>query len=571
MVEDAEGELMPTINVIFNDFELLVGKKLPRDSEELTDLLAYVKGEVESLEGEELSIEIKDGNRPDLWGIEGIARAMRGALGVEKGLKRYLAKTSSAVDVVVDPRIRKIRPYIACAVVKGVHLTDEAIRGFMHLQDKLDQTYGRKRARASIGLYNFRLIKPPLSYTVAKPREVSFVPLEGGGKLSLREIVESHPKGLEYGHIVKGFKEWPILLDAEGKVLSFPPIINSNDLGKITEENRDILIEVTGTDNQTVLNTLTLVALSVSDRGGRMFTTRVKYPYAGMREEVVPSLATSEVKLELKLVKTVLGLELSRREVIELLKRARYDAYPLDDESVLVKVPCYRVDIMHPIDIVEDVAIMYGFNNIKPRWPQMVTFGEMSSSAHFSDSVREVMVGLGFQEILTFSMSNPQNLFSKMNLEPQRIVEVINPMIERFTCLRSWLMPSLMEFLSNNTHVSYPQRIFEVAECAVFDESSRTGVRDLKKLACLSIHSKASFSEIKSVLDAFFINFGLRCYLDEAEHGSFIEGRVGRISVDCKEVGFIGEVSPAVLEAWGLENPVVGFEVDLSKLFGLRG
>ncbi len=557
---------MPTINMLLSDLESLVGKSLPRSSEDLTELLAFVKGEVETLVGEELAVEIKDGNRADLWGVEGIARALRGALGIEEGLKQYRAEAFSGVEVRVDAKLRGIRPYIGAAVLRGMHLTDDIIRGFMNLQDKLDQTYGRKRTRTSIGLYDFNLITPPLRYTVAKPEAVSFIPLNGSRKMNLREILSAHPKGLEYGHIVEPFEEWPILLDAEENILSFPPIINSNDLGRITEDTQDILVEVTGTDHNTVLNTLTLVTLSVADRSGQIMSSRISYPYGEAREEIVPNLAASEARLELRLVGDVLGLSLNPEEVIGYLRRARYDANLIDGKFALVKVPCYRVDVMHPVDIVEDVAMMYGYNKIEPRWPQLVTFGELDEAELAYDSVREVMVGLGFQEILSFSMTNPQNLFDRMNVKRERIVEVANPLTERFTCLRSWLLPSLMEFLSSNTHVSYPQEIFEVGECAVLDGSSRTGISDVEKLACVSIHSKAAFSEIKAALDAFFLNLGLKYDLAETRHGSFIEGRAGEISVQGVDIGLIGEINPSVLEQWGLENPAVGFEVDLSKL-----
>ncbi|MFH0896848.1 MAG: phenylalanine--tRNA ligase subunit beta, partial [Candidatus Bathyarchaeota archaeon] len=253
-------------------------------------------------------------------------------------------------------------------------------------------------------------------------------------------------------------------------------------------------------------------------------------------------------------------------DVIDLLKKARYDAYAFNSKSISVKVPCYRVDIMHSIDVIEDVAIMYGYNNIKPRWPQLVTFGDINSLELFSDSAREIMIGFGFQETLSFSMSNLKNLFSKMNLEEEKAVEIMNPMSERFACLRSWLLPSLMEFLSNNTHVDYPQKIFEVGECTVFDQASRTGINNLKKLACLSIHSTASFSEIKAVLDALLLSYGITCDLKGASHGTFIEGRMGVASVSGREIGFVGEINPEVLEKWKLENPVAGFEVNLSEL-----
>lgn len=569
MATNAKGDLMPTINVIFNDLDDLVGTPLPRNSEKLTDLLAFVKGEVESVEGEELAIEIKDGNRPDLWGVEGIARALRGALGLEEGLKQYPIKGQAHVEVKVDPELEAIRPYIACAIVRDVHLTDNVIRGFMHLQDKLDQTYGRKRHRASIGLYDFSLIHPPLRYTVAKPTEVSFTPLESSVEMNLEKILTTHPKGLEYGQIVSGFEKWPILLDAENDVLSFPPIINSDELGKITETSKDVLIEVTGSDYQTVLNTLTLVTTSVADRGGNVFTAQVQYPYTAISRDVTPNFGTSIIEVDLSLINRVIGIDLNQPAAVTYLKRARYDVTPINDQTVNVTVPCYRVDIMHPIDVIEDIVIMYGYNNIIPQWPRQVTFGELSNFELTCDLVREIMVGLGFQEILSFSMTTSQNLFTRMNLQRTPVVEIANPLNERFTCLRSWLLPSLMEFLASNTHVSYPQNIFEVGDCVQLNNVGKTDILEVRKLACLSTHSKASFSEIKAVLDALLINFAIEYNLDVSTHGSFIDGRIGRITSKDTTIGFIGELHPKTLDAWGLENPSIAFEIDLNALFTL--
>ncbi|MFH0749195.1 MAG: phenylalanine--tRNA ligase subunit beta [Candidatus Bathyarchaeota archaeon] len=561
---------MPTIEVLFSDLQQLVGRKLPTKSEELSDLLAFVKSEVESFEGEKLSIEVKDGNRPDLWSVEGISRALRGVLGIDEGLAQYVVKGSIEVNIRVDKKLEKIRPYIASTVVKNINLSSDVIQGFMYLQDKLDQTYGRKRTRASIGLYDFDLVKPPLHYTVAKPTEISFTPLGKERKMSLKEIVEVHPKGLEYGKLVKAFNVWPILVDAKGDVLSFPPIINSATLGKVTENTRNILIEVTGLDHSTVINTLNLVTLSVADRGGEIFPVQIQYPYAKSADEVTPNFATSEINLDFNLVNEILGLDLSKEEVIKLLKKARYEVYGVEERSLQIRIPCYRVDIMHPVDLIEDIAIMYGYNNIQPSWPGLITFGEISNQVIICDAVREIMTGLGFQEILSFSLTAPQNLFEKMNLVAEPIVEIVNPINERFTCLRSWLMPNLMDFLSNNTHISYPQMIFEVGECAILEQTSITGIVGVEKLACLSTSSTANFSQIQAILEAFLRNLDLKCEINETTHGSFIDGRVGAIFIDHRAVGFIGEINPRVLEAWKLENPVIGFEVDLGKMFDFK-
>ncbi|MBA7494227.1 hypothetical protein ES702_04802 [subsurface metagenome] len=545
----------------------LVGAQLPQDIDDLNELLSFVKGEVESIKGDELSIEIKDGNRPDLWTVEGLARELRGALGIENGLKEYAIETYSGVEILVDSRLKDIRPYIACSVITKVQLNSEAVRELMRLQDKLDLTYGRKRTRTSIGLYNYDLITPPVRYSVAKPHEISFVPLGTVKELNLKEILNTHPKGLEYGYILREKKHWPILLDAKNKILSFPPIINSNDLGRITEGVRDIFVEVTGTGYQTVLNTLMIVTLSLADRGEKILSTRIHYPYDEITQDETPKLKTTNMMLNVSYVNQILGLNLNVQSIIDLLKKSRYDAYQTDQDTITLTIPCYRIDVMHPIDIVEDIAIKYGYNNIEPQWPQLNTFGRLSNLNVESNLARDIMVGLGFQEVLSFSMSNKSKLYKKMNLKDRRVVEISNPMTLNYNCLRDWLIPSLMEFLSKNSSVEYPQRIFEIGKCYFLDKNKPTGVREGTNLACLCIHSKANFSEMKTVLDAFFLNMGNMYKLREDVFNCFIDGRAGAILVDKVNVGFIGELNPEVLEAWKLENPVIGFEIDLDKAF----
>ncbi len=557
---------MPTVEVELEDLESLLGVELPRDEEKLNEILSYVKGEVKNLDAQEIRIELKDSNRADIWSTEGLARALRGYLEFEKGLKDYRIQGGSGVEVYVDLKLRKIRPYIACSVIKGVKLTDAAIRQIMRFQDKMDQTYGRNRRRTSIGLYDLDLISPPLRYGVAKPREISFVPLDFSEKLTLEEILEKHPKGNEYGHIVRRFSVWPIFLDSEGKVLSFPPIINSNDLGKITSHTENVMVEVTGTAYETVLNTLTNVTVALADRGGLIYSVNIHYPYKEMINATTPDLRGELLKLNVNYVQKVIGMQLNFREIRELLEKARYGVVKNTKSEVTVKVPCYRVDILHPIDIIEDIVIAYNYNRIQPKWPQLPTIGSLSPETKIRDLVRELMVGLGFQEILTYIMTSPEVLFMKMNIAPQRVVEIANPRLLSMTCLRNWLLPSLMEFLSHNTHVEYPQRIFEVGYCVVHDEEKENKTSDVETLACVTIHSNASFTETKSVLDALFANLGVSYSLEEVSHKSFIEGRVGKIFLENTELGVIGEIHPQVLQNWNLENPAATFEVNLNEL-----
>ena len=561
---------MPTIDVDCGELERLLGWSWQGDLEKLDWLLAFVKSEVKLYNEQEnvASIELKDTGRPDLWSVEGLARTLRGFLELEKGPRRYEVG-ESVVGVHVDSQLKGIRPYICCSVVKDVKLTDAVIRGLMHLQDKLDQTYGRSRQKTSIGIYDFNLISPPLSYAVAKPDEISFVPLGFEEKMSLAEILVRHPKGVEYGHIVKGHSVYPILLDAERKVLSFPPIINSNDLGRVTDETGNLLVEVTGTVHQTVLNTLNLVTLALIDRGGKPYAATVRYPdeeFYAVKQVVTPDFRSKQLDLDVVYANKVLGLELSAERMAECLLTAGLGVEKVGGGSVSVVVPCYRVDVMHAVDLVEDIAVAYGYNNIEPLWRDLPSTGGLRREQRLIDVSREFMVGLGFQEVLNYTLTSPESLFDKMNREKARIVEVANPKVVTMSCLRSWLLPSLMEFLGSNQSVEFPQKIFELGKVTLLDDTKETRTRDEEWLAAATTHPNASFTEIKSALDAFFMNLGVEWQIKEAVHPSFIEGRVGTLIVNGVVVGVLGEVNPQVLEAWKLENPVAAFEVNMGEV-----
>jgi phenylalanyl-tRNA synthetase beta chain len=439
----------------------------------------------------------------------------------------------------------------------------------MHLQDKLDQTFGRSRQKTSIGIYNFDLIKPPIEYTAFKPEEVSFVPLGFTEKMGLDEILEKHPKGIEYGHIVKKNPLYPMLFDSEGKVLSFPPIINSNDLGKITEESRNLLVEVTGTSHKTVLNTLNLVTAALIDHGGKAYSATIHYPEHSeypQKKVVSPDFSSRCISLSVEYTNKLLGLKLSSHHISELLLTAGLGIEKTQADSVEVLVPCYRVDVMHQVDLIEDVAIAYGYNNIEPLWRELATTGRAKPDQRLIDIARELMVGLGYQEILTYTLTNQENLFEKMNTQKTKNVELANPKVVTMTCLRNWLLPNLVEFLSNNQSVEFPQKIFELGKVTLLDEAKETKTRDEEWLCAVTTHATSNFSEIKSDIDAFMSNFGLNWQIEETAHLCFIDGRVGKVIVAGSEVGVVGEVNPLVLEAWKLENPAAAFEVNFQKI-----
>jgi len=564
-----------TILSRLDDLEQLYGKRLPRDPTKLDELLYSVKCELSKStttisDETELQLENKDTNRPDTWSTEGIARALRGFQGLEVGIKKYRARRV-AVDITVDRELAEIRPFICCSVVRNLTINDAVIRELVQLQEKLDQSYGRNRRRSSIGLYDFDLITPPLRYGAADPDEVRFIPLEWTETLSLREILDRHPKGIEYGHIVKKFSKMPILLDSKGKVLSFPPIINSNDLGRITPDTKNILIEITGTSHDTVSWALTILTTCLADRGGEICSSIIHYPYGRSRRVSTPNLSERLVEIRPDDIRSLIGLNLTRTELVRLLRRGRFDVKSASNTKFVVRVPCYRLDIMHPVDVMEDIAIAYGLNNFEPRWPSDQTMGGVLPIEEFSDKIRDLMVGLGFQEILGFIMSNREKLYGKMNSQPGRPVEVANPKVTTMTCLRSWLLPTLMEILSNNTHVEYPQKLFEVGDYVVWDDARPTRTRDIRQLACVVAHSKANFTEMKANLEPLMLNLGFSFTVKPIEHPSFLPGRVGSIQIGDEEVGIIGEVAPQVIENWKIQNPVAAMELELDKVFRVQG
>jgi len=266
----------------------------------------------------------------------------------------------------------------------------------------------------------------------------------------------------------------------------------------------------------------------------------------------------------------ILGLQLKAKQIAQMLRKAGHGAREIDRNHVDVQIPCYRIDVMHAVDLVEDVAIAYDYNNIKPLWREMPTTGAVRPEQGIIDVTRELMVGLGFQEALTYTLTNPENLFKKMNHKKERIVEISNPKVITLTCLRNWLLPSLLEFAANNLHVECPQKLFEVGKATILDMKKDTRTRDEDRLAAIIYDADASFTEAKSTLEAFTRNLGLEIQVKTAEHPSFIRGRAAKALVQGREVGILGEINPVVLEAWKLENPIAAFELDLEKIIKIK-
>ncbi len=551
---------MPTIEVNYEDLLSLVGKHIPLD--ELREkAILYAKGEIEAVDGVNLKIDIKDTNRPDLWSAEGIAREIAGRYG-KPGLPEYRVGKSNIV-VNVDPKVNKIRPLIVCAVVRNLKINDDILSQMIQLQEKISLTFGRNRKEVAIGVYDMRRIKPPVKYTTVKPNGIKFVPLEFKQKMTPREILKKHPKGKEFRHLLEGCPEYPILIDSAGEVLSLPPIINSNYTGKVTRKTRDVFVECTGFDFRFLVPALNAIVSPLADRGGRLESVENIYPGKKM---VTPDLRPKKTRVHIDYMNRLSGLNLKIRDVCRLLEKARYKAKP-KGKVVDLLYPAYRQDIMHERDVVEDVLISYGYDKIEPIVPRLATIGKQSEIEAFSESAADMMIGLGNQEILSYTLTSKKNLFDRMNLPESPVVEIENIISSNWCVFRNSLLPGVLEFLSRNKNREYPQRIFEIGDIILLDEREETKTRDVRKLAFVLSNTTIGYEEVSSMLDALLSNLGLKYSLKQSNHPSFIKGRAASIIVSGKEIGVIGEIHPLVLSRWNLEKPVAGFELNLQQIF----
>jgi phenylalanyl-tRNA synthetase beta chain len=550
---------MPTIDIHKQDLEELVGRKFT--VAELEEAAQYFKGEVEYADGHNIKLEIKSTDRPDLWNVEGVARVLRAQFSKNQGIPKYKAK-SPKMTINVSKKVKGIRPCIAAAVIRNIKIDNFNLKQLIQAQEKIAGTFGRKRREVAIGIFNIDKLTPPLLYTAEKPDKIKFEPLDGGKEMTMSEIIEIHPKGREFGHLVKPFAHYPIIIDSDNKVVSMPPIINSEHSGKVTTRSKNLLIEVTGLEMRYVETALNILAMSLADRGGTI--EQVNISDAKGNTIVTPTFGVKEISVSKSLIDRTFGRHVSDPEIKSLLLKSRHDLDHIDKTSsgnAHVKYSSYRQDIMHPMDIVEDMLIAYGYNNIEPVYPIMSTQGELSQETDRNRRIRELMIGTGAQEIATFMLTNKNNLFEKMNLTEENIVEIMNPISSNWSTLRNWLTPSIIEFLSKNTKVDYPQRIFELGQVINLNKRSETGTVDEYKLAYAEAGSKVNFTRAKSILQSIVRATGKSPTFIARDYPSFIPGRSAEVKLGEKSIGIIGEIHPQVLNNWKIEVPVVCWEI----------
>jgi len=540
---------MPVINFSHSDLCRLIGKNMSKEI--LAERIPMIGADMHAAvsESDEMSVEFFP-DRPDLYSVEGLARSLRAFLGIKEGMTAYDVKDTDIV-VNVDKSVRDVRPYVLCAAVFDIDITDDLLRSLMEMQEKLHLTIGRKRSKIAIGVHDLDNITQPFTYKAVSPKEISFIPLAKTERWDLDEILERHEKGKDYAHLLAGKKKYPIIVDSGGEVLSFPPIINGT-LTTVTTGTRNLFIDVTGTDMKVVKGALDILVTALAERGGSIGKVRMK----GMIECDSPDLTPSEWKIGVSECETSVGRPIGADGIVKALRTMGLGAKK-DGKNVIVSVPATRLDIMHPVDIYEDVSIGHGFENFGSEHVLVQTNGGRSQITAVSDRLRDVMIGLGYTEVTTLTLSSEDDEFVVSGLPEKDVVTVKNPITEDHTCLRSSLLPSVMRIIRKNKHRDLPQRVFEIGD-AVIDAKRQ------RRLCAVATHSRTSFTEIKSIAESVLRETGTAYELRPCQYRTFMDGRGAEIISDGKVIGYFGEMSPQTIVDFDAGHPVIFFEMDVS-------
>lgn len=565
---------IPTVTLSRKVVDAIIGKNL--SLEELKGRISMIGTDLEDINQNEIIVEVFP-NRPDMLSEQGFGRALRSFLGIKTGLQTYDIK-KSGYNIVVDSSVT-MRPYTACAIIKNIELTEEYIREIIQLQEKLATTHGRNRKKSAYGVYPAQHIQFPLTYIAKEPEKVRFKPLGYEQTMSAADVLLMHPKAKEYKHLTEGWKRYPFFIDAAGNVLSMLPFTNSEDTGKIDVNTKDIFIECSGIDLQNVQIALNIIVTTLADMGGEIYSIEMKY---GNKKITTPCLEPRSLKLDIPYVNKILGLSLTLTETKKALERMGYGMNSgvsgKTGDRGCVLVPSYRADILHQRDIVEDIAIAYGYENFEEKIPCIATIAQEDTFSIFKEKIAELLVGLGMLEVSNFHLIDKDVQTVQTGI-PHEVLEILGPVSLEYNSLRSLILPCLLQTLRHNKQYDYPQKFFEIGTVFKKDLEKPAMSEESVHLGVVVSHQKAGFTEARQIIDYLFRMLGLGYTVVETDLGCFLSGRIGRIIIkeniknteQENKVAYIGEVHPQVLQNFGLEMPVVAIELNLSKVWEIVG
>ncbi|MCR4741597.1 MAG: phenylalanine--tRNA ligase subunit beta [Treponema sp.] len=576
---------MPKIECNEKLFFDAIGKKYTYDV--LEDVLPCAKAELDekpdtSLPENErvVKIELNDTNRPDLWSTNGVARQIKlheGGKTVDymKLMSNFGNNDYEGRTITVDPELKDIRPYMVAFVIAGKPIDDAMLKDIIQTQEKLCWNFGRKRKTISMGVYRSDLVKFPAHYKAVDPDKTSFVPLQCDAPMTCRQILTEHPKGKDFGWIIQDLKKFPLLTDDKDEVLSMAPVINSASLGAVQVGDKDLMVELTGDNIESLLLSANIVACDFADQGYTIKPILVKHPYdTGLGKDILaPYYFQPKTKTTLTAVNKLLGSDFDIEKVKDALIRMGNNVVvePVEtssgkDFSITLSPAPYRNDFLHEVDIIEDVMIGCNVAAFEPRTPQDFTIGRLLPLTEFSRKAKTLMVGLGYQEMIFNYVGSKKDYIDNMLIDGSKVIEIANPMSENYQFIRPEILSSLCRAESGSANAMYPHKIFEIGKVAYLKEDENTGTITRQHLGFMTASADANFNTLASEVSSLVYFLDHEYKVVESNDPRFIPGRQAQLMVDGQPAGVFGEVHPQVLENWGITTPCAAGELDLETL-----
>ena len=400
---------------------------------------------------------------------------------------------------------------------------------------------------------------------------MKFQPLQGESVQTLREIVETHPKGKEYGHIIKDFPKYPVLQDDKGEVMSMTPIINSATLGQVEIGDKELVVELTGADMKDLMLSANIVACDFADAGYEILPVKVHHEYdTGFGKDVtIPYYFQETTDARLSAINKKLGEELTEAQVTDALQRMgnTVSVKKEGNETVFTVAPApYRNDFLHEVDVIEDVMIGMGLDYFKPAKPNDFTIGRLLPVTLYSRKVKNILAGLGYQEMIFNYLGSKKTYIDNMGIDGSNVIEIANPMSENYQFIRPSIIASLFEAEAQSGNAVYPHKIFEVGKIAYIDPSENTGTKTIQSLGFLTASNNANFNEAASEVSTILYYLDHKYEVVETNDPRFIPGRQAGIMVNGKQCGIFGEIHPQILENWAVGVPCVAGEIDVEYI-----
>ena len=550
---------MPVVNILKTRIKSVFPNK---NIEKILVKLPFLGLDIEGIDKEKIRVEYNP-NRPDFSSDTGIFRSLKGLLNETVGLPLFKYSSNKLYEITIDSEVKQIRPILLFFVAKNKKINSFILDQLISMQEDLHNGIARGRKKAAIGIHDLHALEFPLIYNT-RGKDSSFIPLDQTKPFKLNEILSDIEVGRKYSTLLRNLHQYPTIVDRNNQIISFPPIINSNNT-KINDKSNNLLIEITGTNLETCKSILAILAYYLYDEGYEIFSGIIhddNLTYSSLK-----LLKDNTISIDTNIIKSYLGLNLSTKEIRQILNRCRIDVSITNNRKVKCLVPSYRNDIINSVDIVEEVAIGYGIDNIESTIPSfLISAGVRNEYFRKIDEIKETLTGLGFLEMVNFTLLD-QNISTIFNSEDKELLEKIKvneSKSKEHEFLRTNILSSLIKNLSYNIHEEYPQKIFEIGKTFSF----KNKIVEQWNLGVLIASNKSNYTEAKAIAQSILkINFGKNISTRRNDNNNlFLKGRCAEILYESKTIGFIGEVNPDLIAKFNLHIPLSAFELNLSSL-----